>query len=333
MKHGVDQRLSDEEILRRDERIAATLVCIERLELHFSIGLQVELYERLLVPGIPGNIVGGGQEVFGEAWLDKTLDYVEKLLLDDLAKVVLQDIGVRPRNDCNLRGSAWAVARRLCLQRFAGYYRETKRYEFDCDVSALRIGLDDLIEVVQERLVNQYMTYRLWDEEALKQLEHYLYYAVPDSDIFIEGALSTGVYGRPANVQEFLAGVNDAIADLPMRDLAECTFPDDYPDQVLFSEYVPAQNMTAEQIQRLYQHYLAQYAEDQITDIAARAAEAAASSVLLNAVEQSQAVVARWIVPEGISAEQAMKELVPLLDNQAVMYVMRDMDQVLGKGK
>ncbi|MNE96621.1 hypothetical protein D3C80_1948400 [compost metagenome] len=107
------------------------------------------------------------------------------------------------------------------------------------------------------------MTYRLWDVAALEQLEHYLYFSVRDSDLYIEGALSTGVYGRPANVREFLTGVADAIAELPVHELTECTFPDNYPEQVRFTDYVPPQNMTSEQIEQLYQNYLKWYEEDQ----------------------------------------------------------------------
>lgn len=266
MRDGANQWLSEEEISHRDERIAETLACVERLEQRFSIGLHPPMYVNLLIPGIPHNMFIEGKHVFGLEWLDKKLDYFEKLLLDQLAKVVLSGIEARPRNDRLLLGSAWSIAEKLCVSRFVGPYAHYERpdngYEFDCDVEALRIGLYDLIGHVHELIEKQHMTYRLWDAEALEQLEHYLYYRVRDSELFIEGALSTGVYGRPANVKEFLAGVADAIAELPMRELTECTFPDDYAEQVRFSDYVPPQNMTAEQIEQLYQQYLKWYGEN-----------------------------------------------------------------------
>lgn len=265
MRHSANQWLSEEEVSRRDERIVQTMACIERLEQRFSVGLHPAMYAQLLIPGISPRLHIEGKHVFGQEWLDKKLDYLEKLLLDELAKDVLSGIEKRPRNDRLLRGSAWRIAEKLCVSRFVGPFAHHEEpddgYEFDCDVEALRIGLYDLIREVHERLEKQHMTYRLWDTEALEQLEHYLYYSVRDSELFIESALSTGVYGRPANVKEFLAGVADAIAELPVRELTECTFPDDYPEQVRFSDYVPPQNMTGEQIEQLYQNYLKWYEE------------------------------------------------------------------------
>ncbi len=54
----------------------------------------------------------------------------------------------------------------------------------------------------------------------------------------------------------------DAIAELPVRELTECTFPDDYPEQVRLSDYVSPQNMIAEQIEQFYQNYMKLYEED-----------------------------------------------------------------------
>lgn len=328
MKHSANEGISEEEVIRRDRRIAETLACIEELEQRFSIGLYPGLYENLLEPGISRRVIIEGKQVFGEAWLDKALNYAEKLLLDHLANEVLKGIEARSREDQDLCGSAWMIARRLCLGRYAGYYHETERYEFDCNVSALRIGLDDVIELVQERLVERHMLYRLWDEGALEQLEQYLYYAVYDSEIFIEGALSTGVYGRAANVQDFLAGVDEAIANLPVVDMYECRFPDNYPEQILFSEYVPAPNMTAAQIERLYHSYLARYATEHDITVGIDTSINGAVSILLGAVDQAQAIVASWSVPEGIAAEQAMHKLVPVLDNRTVMQMMRELGKV-----
>jgi hypothetical protein len=53
-----------------------------------------------------------------------------------------------------------------------------------------------------------------------------------------------------------------AIAELPRSQLTECTFPDDYPEQVRFTDYVPPHNMTAEQIEVLYFNYLKWYEEN-----------------------------------------------------------------------
>lgn len=266
MRQEANEWLGEEEAARRDARIAATLACIEGLEQRFTLGIHSPMYANILQPSSPDIVFYDRQPPFDEAWLDKKLDYVEKLLLDQLAKSVLGGIEKRPRNDHLLKGSAASIAEKLCVYRFAGHVSlhepPADGYEFDCDVKGLRIGLNDLIQEVQERLEKHHMTYRLWDAAALEQLDHYLYYPVRDSELYIEGALFTGVYGRPANLQQFLDGVAAAIAELPRRELTECTFPDDCPEQVRFTDYVPPHNMTAEQIEQLYFNYLKWYEQN-----------------------------------------------------------------------
>ncbi|MCO7504829.1 MULTISPECIES: hypothetical protein [unclassified Pseudomonas] len=330
MHRGANDGLTEEEILRRDLRTDAACASIRALEKRFSLNLYSRQHEKSLIPGIPDYMHISGKHVFGEAWLDEKLDYIESQLVAGLAKEVMKGVGSRPRNDRELSGSAWAIAQRLSIYRYSLYPYDTDSCKFDCDISGLRISLRDVMCDVHDRLVKDHMTYRLWDDEALAQLDHYLHYEVCESELFIEGALRTGVYRRPATLTEFLNGVDEAIADLPEVDLYECRFPDDYPEQILFSEYVSAQHMTEEQKGWLYQKYLEVYAEENGIDVPLTHLDSADVRVLLEAVEQAQAVQLRWFVPEGIPAEEAMDELLPVLDNQTLVRAQRRVRKVLG---
>nr|WP_246335775.1 Hsp70 family protein [Azomonas macrocytogenes] len=333
MHHGANDWLTEEEVLRRDQRIDAAVASIKALEKRFSVNLYSCQHEESLVPGMPPYMRSDNKHVYGEAWLDKRLDYIEKQVLGYLAKEVLKGIESRPRNDRDLKGSAWSIAKRLCIYRYTDYYYADEPYEFDCDVSGLHFSLHDLIYAVYDLLVNDHMTYKLWNDEALDKLNQYLHYEVYESKLFFEGALFTGVHGRPATMTEFLEGVDEAIAKLPVLNLHECCFPDDHPEQVLFSEYVSAQHMTNEQKTRLYQKYLEVYTGENDVEVPVTTLIESDVRVLLEAVEQAQVVQLGWFVPEGIPAEKAMDELLPVLDNQTLVRAQRRVRKVLDQHK
>jgi hypothetical protein len=54
MRQDANDWLSEEEVARRDARIAATLACIEGLEQRFSIGIHPPTYANMLEPSSPG---------------------------------------------------------------------------------------------------------------------------------------------------------------------------------------------------------------------------------------------------------------------------------------
>lgn len=51
--------------------------------------------------------------------------------------------------------------------------------------------------------------------------------------------------------------------------------------------------------------------------------------IVLSTVEQAQAIMLQWFVPEGITAEQAMEKLLPILDNPKLMHAMRELRKEL----
>jgi hypothetical protein len=53
------------------------------------------------------------------------------------------------------------------------------------------------------------------------------------------------------------------------------------------------------------------------------------SQIVLSTLEQAQGIMLQWFVPEGISAEQAMEKLLPILDNQTLMRAMRELRKEL----
>ncbi len=55
------------------------------------------------------------------------------------------------------------------------------------------------------------------------------------------------------------------------------------------------------------------------------------AEIILEALEQAQAIMARWFEPEGISAEQAIDELLPVLDNIQLIRAQRELREELNK--
>lgn len=55
------------------------------------------------------------------------------------------------------------------------------------------------------------------------------------------------------------------------------------------------------------------------------------AEIVLAALEQAQAITARWFEPEGISAEQAIGELLPVLDNIQLIRAQRELREELSK--
>ena len=55
------------------------------------------------------------------------------------------------------------------------------------------------------------------------------------------------------------------------------------------------------------------------------------SQIALSTLEQAQGIMLQWFVPEGISAEQAIEKLLPILDNQTLMHAMRELRKELEK--
>lgn len=55
------------------------------------------------------------------------------------------------------------------------------------------------------------------------------------------------------------------------------------------------------------------------------------AEIVLAALEQAQAIMARWFEPEGISAEQAIDELLPVLDNIQLIRAQRELREELSK--
>ncbi|MFC2973045.1 hypothetical protein ACFOJE_12565 [Azotobacter bryophylli] len=54
------------------------------------------------------------------------------------------------------------------------------------------------------------------------------------------------------------------------------------------------------------------------------------SKAVLSALEQAQDILARWFEPDGISAEQAMNEVLPILDNKKLVRAQRQLWREIG---
>lgn len=90
----------------------------------------------------------------------------------------------------------------------------------------------------------------------MKLLAQYLFSGVWDCTVFEEGALWAVLNseGEPVGLDKFIEAADEALLALPLERMTEASFPD-YTG-VIFSEYVPAQNMSPAQKEALYRQYV-----------------------------------------------------------------------------
>ncbi len=261
MKYGADHGLDEYQIAERDQLIEDIKQGLRNFDETYGLGLPLERFERPLEPGIPGNIVYGNRRpVHDEAWVRKKRDHVREDLLSYLAQLILRNVAAMGRNDDRLIGSSHAVALKLCsshpVKGEFGFAREDDDFRLRCNTGKLGLTFQDIVGRVCDEYEQRYKTYRLWDDHALKLLAQYLFSGVWDCTVFEEGALWAVLNseGEPVSLDKFIEAVDEALLNLPLERLTEASFPD-YTG-VIFSEYVPAQNMSPAQKEALYRQYV-----------------------------------------------------------------------------
>lgn len=261
MKHGADHGLDDNQIDRRNQLLDAIRTGLRNFNESYALNLPLSRFEGPLDPGLPSNLtIIGKQPVYDEAWAYEARDITRNKLIDHLSTQILQRVSTLDRHDYCLRGSSHAIALKLCtthpLKHRIGFADERSDFRLDCDTGELALTFSDIVDRVSEGYERDYMTYRLWSEKSLKLLAQFLFSGEWDSTVFPSGALwdELNSEGEPVSLESFIESVNQTILDLPMERLTETCFPD-Y-SGILFSEYVPAENMTPAQKEQLYRQYV-----------------------------------------------------------------------------
>ncbi|MGE8062508.1 hypothetical protein [Pseudomonas sp. NPDC089547] len=261
MKYGADYGLDEYQIAERDQLIEDIKQGLRNFEEAYGLDLPLARFERPLEPGIPSNVVyDGRQPVYDEAWVRKKRDYIFKELLDYLAKLIVRTVATMGRNDDRLIGSSYAVALKLCtshpVKHEVGFTQEEDGFRLRCDTGKLGLTFQDIVGRVCDEYEQKYKTYRLWDDHTLKLLAQYLFRGAWDSTVFQQGALWTQLSseGEPVALEQFIEAVDEALLNLPMKRLTEASFPD-Y-SGVVFSAYIPAENMSPAQKEALYRQYV-----------------------------------------------------------------------------
>ena len=261
MKYGADHGLDEYQIAERDQLIEDIKQGLRNFEEAYGLGLPLARFERLLEPGTPGNVVyDGRQPVYDEAWARKKRDYIVKELLDYLARLIVRNVASMGRNDDRLIGSSYAVALKLCtshpVKNEVGFTQEEDDFRLRCNTGKLGLTFQDIVGRVCDEYEQRYKTYRLWDDHALKLLAQYLFSGVWDCTVFEEGALWAVLNseGEPVSLDKFIEAADEALLALPLERLTEASFPD-YTG-IIFSEYVPAENMSPAQKEALYRQYV-----------------------------------------------------------------------------
>ena len=260
MNYGADYGLDENQIKQRNQLIDDIRTGLRNFDEAYALELPLERFSRPLEPGLCSNLViVGAQPVYDESWVYKTRDYIRKDLINYLSKQILLSVKTLDRHDYRLRGSAYAIALKLCTPHpfslRAGFGDAHTDFSFD-GADKLALKFSDIVDRVSEGYEREYMTYRLWNDKSLELLAQFLFSGEWDSTVFEGGALweELDSEGEPVSLESFIESVDQTIFDLPMERLTEARFPD-Y-SGIIFTEYVPAENMSPVQKGQLYQQYV-----------------------------------------------------------------------------
>lgn len=261
MRYGADHGLDDIQIDRRNQLLEDIRIGLRNFNESYALDLPLSHLEGLLEPGLPSNlIIVGEQPVYDETWAYKARNITRNKLINYLSTQILRRVSTLDRHDYCLRGSSYAIALKLCtthpLKHRIGFADERTDFTLDCDTGALALTFSHIVNRVSEGYERDHMTYRLWSEKSLKLLAQFLFSGEWDSTVFPRGALwdELDSEGEPVSLESFVESVNQTILDLPMERLTETSFPD-Y-SGIIFTEYVPAENMSPVQKEQLYRQYV-----------------------------------------------------------------------------
>lgn len=260
MNYGADHGLDENQIKHRNQLIDDIRTGLRNFDEAYALELPLARFSRPLEPGLCSNtVIVGAQPVYDESWVYKTRDYIRKDLINYLSKQILLSVKTLDRHDYRLRGSAYAIALKLCTPHpfslRAGFGDAHTDFSFD-GADKLALKFSDIVDRVSEGYEREYMTYRLWNDKSLELLAQFLFSGEWDSTVFEGGALweELDSEGEPVSLESFIESVDQTIFDLPMERLTEARFPD-Y-SGIIFTEYVPAENMSPVQKGQLYQQYV-----------------------------------------------------------------------------
>lgn len=260
MNYGADHGLDENQIEQRNQLIDDIRTGLRNFDETYALELPLERFSGPLEPGLCSNVViVGEQPVYDESWVYEKRDYIRKDLINYLSKQILLSVNTLDRHDYRLRGSTYAIALKLCTPHpfslRAGFGDAHPDFSFD-GADKLALKFSDIVDRVSEGYEREYMTYRLWNDKSLELLAQFLFSGEWDSTVFEGGALweELDSEGEPVSLESFIESVDQTIFDLPMERLTEARFPD-Y-SGIIFTEYVPAENMSPVQKGQLYQQYV-----------------------------------------------------------------------------
>ena len=261
MNYGADHGLDENQIKHRNQLIDDIRTGLRNFDEAYALELPLARFSRPLEPGLCSNtVIVGAQPVYDESWVYEIRDYIRKDLINYLSKQILLRVSTLDRHDYRLRGSAYAIALKLCtthpFKHRVGLGDKCTEFRLDCDTGKLALTFSDIVDRVSEGYEREYMTYRLWSDKSLELLAQFLFAGEWDSTVFEGGALweELDSEGEPVSLESFIESVGQTIFDLPMERLTEARFPD-Y-SGIIFTEYVPAENMSPVQKGQLYQQYV-----------------------------------------------------------------------------
>ncbi|PFG54331.1 hypothetical protein ATG98_3554 [Marinobacter sp. LV10R520-4] len=203
------------------------------------------------------------------SWFESRFSEINKSIRESIIYEIIDEVKSLPIVDPILRGSSYSICRKLLAKFFiknckegvindASTLEEDSLRPFD-EFLYVRLNRDDIIRDLISEYEKTHMRYRLWDDESINLLIQFLVKGDYDCTIFEDGAIIDFLGDRSVTENDFMEAVQDAILNLPISELTntEVSFPEDSDRGIIFSEYVPVENMTNEQKENLLSIFFA----------------------------------------------------------------------------
>lgn len=204
-----------------------------------------------------------------DSWFESRIYEINKILRESIVHEILAEVKSLTIVDPILRGSSHSICRNLLSKFFTKNCKEGVTHDaYTIEESSLRpfdeflyvrLNRNDIVRDLISKYEKNHMRYRLWDDKSINLLIQFLVKGGDDCTIFEDGAIIDFLGDRSVTENEFMEAVQDSILSLPISELTntEFSFPVDSDRGIIFSEYVPVENMSNEQKESLLSVYFA----------------------------------------------------------------------------
>ncbi|HIF9187832.1 TPA: hypothetical protein ACX6R0_001317 [Photobacterium damselae] len=200
------------------------------------------------------------QPIYDEAHLERVKKLISTYIVSQVTELVISQYYHCSANDMMLRGSSWAVSKKLVLNLLFGrewIYNTDLCYDTDFNYGSQHflMTLDTFVSAVAKRYEAEYMRYRIWGDRAIESLRRFLFvfsqYHIDDK----EGAIYKVTDGcrELLTRDEFIETVEELINEMPYHNHTEIFYP--YDSNINFAEHLDFRDADDKYIDYLYGIY------------------------------------------------------------------------------